>query len=265
MPEGYIIDRAPGYGGDAIHYDVKRFNPGYPLHLQEKLGGFTSYLSEFNPDELITMSSSIDPEIQRKGIAREIYKQAEIDTGKKIMPDLMLSDMSLPLHKKYGLGKEFGLSDYEEVIKRGLMKTADVHNQDYAGTLREVGSPFSGYEMQETPPLWPPQFADQRYKSLKNFFKQLGLDKFKSVAPVVGPAVGIAAGLGYSDLAGAATDAIIPGGLEEIGQNDREVLSDRQYRNANLIPNAGMLGGYTTDPDVGRYQEDIRRRLQRKK
>jgi hypothetical protein len=230
MPEGYIINRFPGYGGNSIHYDVKKFDPGYPLHLQESLGGFTSYPSEFNPDELITMSSSIDPDVQRKGIAKEIYKQAQIDTGKKILPDQMLSDMSLPLHKKHGLGKEFGLSSYEEAIKRGLMKRADVHNAKYAGTLEEVGSPFSGYEMRETPPLWPTQYADEEYNRLKKFFNKLGLDKFKSVAPVVGPAVGIAAGLGYSDLAGAATDAIVPGGLEELGVADERSIPDPRYQ-----------------------------------
>jgi|LakMenE18May11ns_1017448.scaffolds.fasta_scaffold9829030_2 hypothetical protein len=230
MPEGYIIDRALGYGGDKIHYDVKKFDPRYPLRLQQSLGGFTSYLSDFNPDELITMSSQIEPEAQRKGIARQIYKQAELDTGKKILPDRMLSDMSMPLHAKYGLGNEFGLSDYEEVIKRGLMKNANIYNATEAGKLAEVGSPFSGYELREMPPLWPEEYANKEYGKLKNLFNKIGLDKFKSIAPVLGPAAAIAGGLGYSDLAGAATDAIIPGGIEEMGVSPEQAELDRKYK-----------------------------------
>ena len=89
-----------------------------------------------------------------------------------------------------------------------------------------------------------------------------------AVAPMAKPlGYGLTAlgALGNSDMAGAATDIVIPGGTEDAGQNDFEVMGDRKYRQNNLIPNTGMLGDYTTDEDSDiAYLNRVRKLNQRK-
>lgn len=262
LPEGYIVKRKfLGGPDDGIEYSIRSIDPTGTIENFTDVGHITAFPSELS-DELITMGSDLNPEVQRKGIGRSIYKQAEKDTGKKIIPDLILSDKAAPLHKKYGLGNEFGLSSYEEKIKKGLEKRANLHNKNFAGGLEEVGSPITGYSMKEVAPLWPPEYADEEYKRIKKIMNEAhGLDKFKSIVPFLKPiGMGLTAlgAAGYSDMAGAATDMVIPGGLEETYNDDKEVLQDRKYRSANLIPNAGMLGGYTDAPDTGRYLQKLR-------
>jgi hypothetical protein len=42
-------------------------------------------------------------------------------------------------------------------------------------------------------------------------------------------AVSLAGALGYSDMAGAATDAVIPGGVEEMGVSSEQKMLDQRY------------------------------------
>lgn len=234
LPDGYVIKRTfLGGPDDGIEYGIRRIDPTGTIGNFTEVGKVTAFPSELS-NELITMGSDIPEELQRKGIGRSIYKLAEKETGKKIMPDLMLSDMSAPLHKKYGLGNEFGLSSYEEKIKKGMEKRANFHNKNFAGKLEEVGSPYSGYSMKEVEPLWPSEYADEEYKRIKKIMNEAhGLDKFKSIVPFLKPiGVGLTAlgAAGYSDMAGAATDMVIPGGLEETGIADERSIPDPRYQ-----------------------------------
>lgn len=47
--------------------------------------------------------------------------------------------------------------------------------------------------------------------------------------PLIGAAATVAGGLGYSDVAGAVTDAIMPGGVEELGVSSEQKQLDRKY------------------------------------
>lgn len=55
---------------------------------------------------------------------------------------------------------------------------------------------------------------------------------WSTVGPYLGPvgtAATVAGGLGYSDIAGAATDALVPGGIEEMGVSPEQAELDRRY------------------------------------
>jgi hypothetical protein len=212
LPEDVILKREieDSFGRPRIEYTVLK--DGKPPLLPNKyasdfsekgLGNFIAYTSDTNPEELIVMTSDLEDEVQRKGIARKIYKQAELDTGKKILPDQILSKMSAPLHAKYGLGKEFGLENYEDVIKEGASKLTS-----------------GAY----------PEYSQDYYDRVKRIMKAVGLDKFKSIVPFLKPVAAVAGGIGYSDIAGAATDVIIPGGLEETAIADERAIPDPRYQ-----------------------------------
>ena len=259
LPEGYFMARKPGFAGEGIEYSIRRLEPTGNISDSWEVGRIVANPSELSED-LIVMSSDLNPELQRKGIARSIYKQAEKDLGKKIIPDQILSDMSSPLHKKYGLGKEFGMPSYEETIRKGMEKKAVLDNISYAGKPTTQFDPISGQSFETTAaPLFPPEFAKKEYQRIKKIMNEVhGLDKFKSIAPYLLKGAGLAGALMAPSADAAAADAVIPGGVEGLGQNDSEVLRDRKYRSANLIPNTGMLGDYTDAPDTGRYQQKMR-------
>lgn len=54
--------------------------------------------------------SEVAPEYQGKGVATEVYKQAEQRFGAKIIPDDEQSLLGNRLHEKSGQGKQFGMS-----------------------------------------------------------------------------------------------------------------------------------------------------------
>lgn len=60
--------------------------------------------------------------------------------------------------------------------------------------------------------------------------KKKGLGKLSKVLPVVGTTLGAIGALGYSDMAGAAVDAVIPGGVEELGADAEQRELDRRYK-----------------------------------
>lgn len=232
LPEGFLVERVNPEMIDLLEYNILKYDPNYPIEHQIPYGRISAYLSEQNPEKLITMSSHLEPEIQRQGIARQLYKQAELDTGRKIIPDLMLSDKSMPLHRKYGLGNEFGLSNYEQVIKEGLTKKAEKQIMESAGKMKTIGSPYEGYETIEIPPEWPPEFAEKGYNKVKRIFNKIGLDDFKSVIPFLktaGKIAGPAAALMAPSADAAAADVLIPGGLGELGVSPEQAELDRRY------------------------------------
>lgn len=212
LPENVILKREIQDSFDRPRIEYTLLKEGKPPVLSNKyasdfstqgLGNFIANPSAVNPEELIVMTSDLEDEVQRKGIARQIYKQAELDTGKKIIPDQMLSKMSAPLHAKYGLGKEFGLDNYEDVIKKGASKLKQNQYLEY---------------------------TQDYYDRLKKIMNAVGLDKFKSVVPILKPAALVAGGIGYSDLAGAVTDVVVPGGLEETAIADERAIPDKGYQ-----------------------------------
>lgn len=233
IPEGYILVRTP-YPDGSIDYDIRLATERNLLNGVSR-GKIYSHSSELNPEELITMTSELEPELQRKGLGRQIYKQAEIDTGKKIIPDMMLSDKSASLHSKYGLGKEFGLSSYEEAIKKGIEKKVEFDNSQ---TPRPKSTLWTGKMLEDidSPPAWPPEVAKKHYETMKKIFKDTyGMDTFKSILPFLKTAgkIGIpAAGAAISPSADAAVMDLIPAPIMgDLGVSDEQKKLDALYLN----------------------------------
>jgi hypothetical protein len=120
VPEGYIVKRSQRGDGEVLYEFLKDNKKASDFRDLVDRGQIRSQPSEFAEDSLITMTSELEHELQRKGLARAAYKDAENVTGRKIIPDKILTSKSADLHKKYGLGNEFGLSDYEPVFKEVL-------------------------------------------------------------------------------------------------------------------------------------------------
>jgi hypothetical protein len=64
----------------------------------------------------------------------------------------------------------------------------------------------------------------------KNSFLKENLERVSKELPLIGTAATLAGGLGYSDLAGAATDVVVPGGLEETAIADERAIPDPRYQ-----------------------------------
>ena len=62
----------------------------------------------------------------------------------------------------------------------------------------------------------------------KSFMKK-NLERVAKGLPIIGAAATVAGGLGYSDIAGAATDMAIPGGVEEMGVSEEQKMLDQRY------------------------------------
>jgi hypothetical protein len=67
-------------------------------------------------------------------------------------------------------------------------------------------------------------------KHFKNPYIKENLKRVTKNLPIVGTAATVAGGLGYSDISGAATDVVIPGGLQETGIADERAISDPRYQ-----------------------------------
>lgn len=64
----------------------------------------------------------------------------------------------------------------------------------------------------------------------KESFLKKNLERVAKGLPIIGTAATVAGALGYSDMAGAATDAIIPGGLSETAVSDERSIPDPRYQ-----------------------------------
>jgi hypothetical protein len=62
-----------------------------------------------------------------------------------------------------------------------------------------------------------------------SYMKKFGKNAGKIIPGLSAVAAGVGA-MGYSDVAGAATDAVIPGGLEELGVADERSIPDPRYQ-----------------------------------
>ena len=235
VPEGYIVKRSRRGDGEVLYEFLKDNKKASDFRDLVDRGQIRSQPSEFAEDSLITMTSELEHELQRKGLARAAYKDAENVTGRKIIPDKILTSKSAGLHKKYGLGNEFGLSDYEPVFKEGVKDWADKHNKAYpGGVIRTVQSSTPDlylFDEIHEPPMWPEEVADIEYKKIKAIMKEYGMDKFKSIIPLLktlGKAVPFA-GAAMAPSADAAVTDFIPGGVEELGRSEEQKDLDLKY------------------------------------
>lgn len=180
----------------------------------ELIGEFNFSPSEYNEQKLIVGSPYVNENFQQRGIATEMYKMAEKDSGKKIIPDNVLRDEGLALHESRGLGKKFGMSDYSQDVIDGL-KTKAI----------KLNNPA------------PDNFARKGYKELVESMRDRGLSKFKAI-PFVGPVIGAgltaAAALSTPDASAAVGDAIVPGGLESLGPSEEDAAIENPQANPQL-------------------------------
>lgn len=153
--------------------------------------------------EFITMDAPyLEHPYRRRGLGEQMYKKMEEYTGKKLMPDVELTDYSAALHTKKGLGKSFGKAEYKDDIIKSLVKS-----------LNKLGL------------AEPEKIAEKAYTKLRDTIRSKGVKEFKSVAPLLvkGALVkgalekgATAAGAGLLSLAAEAADATEEGSeLEE--------------------------------------------------
>jgi hypothetical protein len=134
----------------------------------------------------ITMSGPhLEPEFRQRGLGEQVYKKIEELTGKKILPDTMLSDYSSALHQKKGLGKSFGKQEYEPDI------------------IKLVSDKLDQLEIKD--PELKQKLAKNAFENFKKKMLSVGVTDFKSVAPLLVKG-GIAAGTGGLSLAAEAAE-----------------------------------------------------------
>jgi hypothetical protein len=136
----------------------------------------------------ITMDyPKLDPEYQKRGLGEQAYKKVEELTGKKILPDSILSEYSSALHEKKGLGKSFGKQEYgPDIIKLVAEQLEKLNIKD-------------------------PEAIERLSKEAFSNFKRLVTDKvpsFKSVAPILTKGA-LAAGTAGVSLATEAADQML--------------------------------------------------------
>jgi len=171
------------------------------------------------PGHVMMDYPELEDQYKARGLGEQMYKKIEELTGKKVMPDTSLTDASLGLHKRAGLGQGFGSSNYSPDIKNAI--TAEAERLKGAG---ELSKRFSGSKA-----------ADVMYDKLKNHFHKIGLKDFKSIAPLLGKGLAAGASAGLSLGAEAADtesigdpneDRIIQGEVKSQQDIDRIQKSD---------------------------------------
>jgi hypothetical protein len=114
----------------------------------------------------ITMSGpNLEPEFRQRGLGEQAYKKIEELTGKKILPDTVLSEYSSALHQKKGLGKSFGKQEYGlDIIKLVTDKLEQLGIKD---------------------PEIKQKLAKKAFDNFKKKMMSMGVTDFKSVAPIL--------------------------------------------------------------------------------
>lgn len=116
---------------------------------------------------------------------------------------------------------------YEEAVRlRELQKKLDKPDlpRHHKGKINAVDKIIQQLGFEKIPNI-----SGNEAKKASEGFSYLQKKTMK-VVPVLGAiATGLGA-MGYSDIAGAATDAVIPGGLEETGIADERSISDPRYQ-----------------------------------
>jgi hypothetical protein len=151
------------------------------------------------PDFITMDMPYLEQPYRRRGIGEQMYKKIEEATGKKILPDVDLSDYSAALHSKKGMGKSFGKAEYGPDIIKSLTEK-----------LNKLGL------------AEPEKAAKKAFEAMKKTIKEKGVSEFKSVAPMLVKGAGAVATGGLSLLAEAA-DA------EEEGSKLEEEAMQREF------------------------------------
>lgn len=177
--------------------------------------------------EFITMDMPyLEQPYRRRGIGEQMYKKIEEATGKKILPDVELSDYSSALHAKKGMGKSFGQKEYGPDIIKSLTEK-----------LNKLGL------------AEPEKIAKKAFENMKEKIKEKGLTEFKSIAPLAVKGAGATA-TGLASLAAEAADAEEEGSaLEEAAMlREREEMQRREQLRK-------MLGDEKASQAIESYEE----------
>jgi hypothetical protein len=116
---------------------------------------------------------------------------------------------------------------YEEVVRlRELQKKLDVPDlpRHHKGKINAVDKIIQQLGFEKIPNI-----SGARAKNATDAFSYLQKKTMKVVPGLAPIAIGLGAA-GYSDLAGAATDLAIPGGVEELGVSDERSIPDPRYQ-----------------------------------
>lgn len=144
-------------------------------------------------DDFITMDQPmLDREYRRRGLGEQVYKLIEKKEGKTILPDAMLSPYSANLHKKKGMGKSFGLSEYGPKLIDKIVKRLEDEGYKFLGNIKDKAEAH--------------RFAKNAYDVLKKSIQDEGVSNFKSLAPFLAKGMGAAA-TGLLSLASEAADS----------------------------------------------------------
>ena len=121
-------------------------------------------------------------------------------------------------------------------LKLGLMKSIEGD----AANLAEQGKSL-GYYQKIRDRLFPNDKLKYKIDALDAYdflekghfekpFLKTNLQRVAKGLPIIGAAATVVGGLGYSDLAGAATDFVVPGGVSEMGVSPEQAELDRRYK-----------------------------------
>lgn len=183
--------------------------------------------------EHITMDyPKLEKQYRKRGLGEQAYKKIEEITGKKILPDTILSSGSSALHQNKGLGKSFGKQEYGPDIIRLVN-----------AQLRKLG--FEDPEIIE-------RLSKNAFKTLKNTIVDAGVTDFKSVAPLLVKG-GIAAGTGALSLA---AEAAMEG-------FDAESLNDNANANRLLDIQEGaekFKKSFPSNDEYYKFEQNIKNR-----
>ena len=115
----------------------------------------------------------------------------------------------------------------EGAVERLMMEAAKRDMTPKSSTLLEPGKKMVKKYADE----YANMPKEKYLQKIASFLKTGKTGKiWSAVAPYVLPATAGAAALGYSDIAGAAADAVIPGGLEETTIADERAIPDPKYQ-----------------------------------
>lgn len=144
----------------------------------------------FLPEHITMDYPNLEPEYRKRGLGEQAYKKVEEITGKKILPDTILTAHSSTLHEKKGLGKSFGKKEYGPGIIQQVVEQ-----------LKKLG--IDDPEVTE-------KLSKSAFKQLQESIIDMGVTDFKSIAPILGKVGAAAAGGLASAGAEAAVEAMEP-------------------------------------------------------
>lgn len=116
---------------------------------------------------------------------------------------------------------------YAEAVRlRNAQKELDIKNlpRHHKGKINALDKIIQDIGFEKIPHI-----SGNASKKASDAFSYLQKGTMKVIPGLSAIAAGLGAA-GYSDMAGAATDAVIPGGLEELGVSDERSIPDPRYQ-----------------------------------